>query len=190
MRYGHLRGLTRNSSYTDGLLFAFSRLRQMAVTGCALLSTGGTIVLVGLSAGRSVAPSPADAATGLLWSIGVVPLGVVGLLGIAACLSPRGGIVLVPDGVFVRTLAGGAWIRWDDLAEVRVTFTCIHLRACSPERVTLTGLNRRLHGGYRGVFGADVGAVLAMLPDGGPGVADHIRHYWLDPAARARIGNQ
>lgn len=179
VRYGALPGLSAHTTASGGLVFAQSRAAAaLAVVGSAAFVATGALMVLGGS-GSFMRPAAG--------ALGVVFFGTTFLVGIPALLG-RGGIVLVPDGVYLRAPAGAAWIRWEDLAAVRLA-DGVQFRATSPDAVRLTGLNRWLHGINRRRFGMDVAYPSQLLRAPAGVVVERIQDLLDRPSARRDLGD-
>ena len=175
--YGSLPGLSRYTTAPGGLVFSQSTV----ATGFGLLGSAAFVV-----AGCFLVMTSAPAAV----LAGVLAVAFFGLTLVvsAKALLCRGGIVLVPDGVYLRTPAGNAWVRWEDLAQVRAG-DGVQFLATSPERMVLTGINRALQGVNRRRFGMDVAFPSQFLRSPAGVVVDTIAGALGDPVSRPALAD-
>ncbi|SFO46012.1 hypothetical protein SAMN05216207_106215 [Pseudonocardia ammonioxydans] len=176
-RHGTLPGLNRYTAATGGLVF----VQSTVAVGAGLLGSAGFVV-AGLV--MVTVPAPMVALGGVL---AVAFFGMT-LVVCATALLRRIGIVLVPDGVYLRTPAGSAWVRWEDLARVQVA-DGVRFVAASPERTVLTGLDRALHGINRRRFGMDVAFPGRFLRSSDDVVVETISGVLRDPASRPALAD-
>ena len=105
-----------------------------------------------------------------------------------------GGIALLPEGVYLRTPGGRAWVRWDDLHRVFLSSQggfgpYVGLQARSPEAITLTGLNRWAHGINRRRYRMDVGYSAGRLGGDDRELVACLEHHLRSPETRPRLAD-
>lgn len=179
IRYGALPGLSANTTAPGGLVFTQSRaVLALPIVGSAAFVAAGALMLRESDSFMLLA----------VGTLGVAFFGTTLLVGLTALFGGRGGIVLVPDGVYLRAPAGAAWIRWENLAAVRLA-DGVQFRATSPDTVRLTGPNRWLHGLNRKYFGMDVAYPSQLLRAPAGVVVERIQGFLDRPAARRDLGD-
>jgi len=189
-RYGRLAGMRRFTTEPAGVVFPGAR------GGAVLTLLGAAVfVLVGSAFIYVAFESPDTSGSGQysgrvgLFLAGLVSIaffGGIGALVLRALIKGGNGIVLVADGVYFRAPAGRAWVRWDDLNSVCLR-DGIQFLAHTPELITLTSVNRWLHGINRRRFGMDVGYPTVALKSDPDAVVNRINYYRANPHARAGL---
>ncbi|GAA3766934.1 hypothetical protein [Salinactinospora qingdaonensis] len=203
LEHGTLPGAEKYTAHPVGVIFP-SKRRTGAITalGSAAFVLIGAALLTDTLASSPSAP-PGEASGSLFAAVlGAVTIGVFGsfgTLGVASALRARGGIALLPEGIYLRAPAGRAWVRWDDLADVALRSdgtkatgpvgSYIKVRARSADAIVLTGPNRWLHGINRGSYGMDMGYPCQFLRHAPEPVLAAIRRYRAAPSAREHLAN-
>jgi hypothetical protein len=185
---GTLAGAGRYVDDPVGLVFPARRGPLLLVIAC-----GGVFVMIGIIL-LVLALQDGSGAGLFIGVIGVVSAGFFGPFVLYAALGlvgPRGGVLLLPEGVFCRVHAGTAWLPWRTFhvqAEHRAgqAVVAFALLDTADSRPVLTGPNRWLRP-FQRALGADLYIVEMALP---------LRAYHLeallhaldrDPTACARI---
>ncbi len=100
------------------------------------------------------------------------------------------GIAVLPEGVYLRTPAGAAWLPWDQLAGVWIVEhprrPVIAVAADTRGGIELGGVDRLFRGWRRRRFGADITCAGRRFRNP-PEVVTAIHHYWSTPSARDRL---
>lgn len=169
-----------------GVVFPGDRKTMVAAAiGSAIFVLTGVAFIVGALSTRS------GGRVTLL--VGIVTVAVFGAFLLLAGLGAvrAGGIALLREGIYCRLPLGTAWLPWDSLLHVSVVGhygnSLVRLRARSPEEVTLTGLNRLLHGRQRRRYKMDIGYTVRGGGRHADDIRDAIRFYWGDGPARQRL---
>lgn len=193
--HGTLAGAQHHTAAPVGVVYAGSRGYAVTVTvGAAIFVAVGAYFLtvaVGVVSGqRSVVAPVLGLIFGLAGAAAVAFFGLCGVVGVWAAAGRRGGIALLPEGVYAR-MAGTAWVRWDDLASASVAGGSSHLAlsARSRDAIVLTGLFRWLQGVNRRWFRADVAIPSQYLRVAPSTVVGAIRYYRQNPSARTRLAD-
>jgi hypothetical protein len=162
---GTLAGAGRHVDDPVGLVFSARRGPLLLV-----IAGGGIFVLIGVIL---LVMAVQDGSGGGLFTgvLGVISAGFFGpfvLYAVLGLVGPRGGVLLLPEGVFCRFHAGTAWLPWRTFqvrAERRAgqALVAFALLDTAAPRPVLTGPNRWLRPIQR-AFGADLYVVEMVLP--------------------------
>jgi len=193
--HGTLAGAERHTASPVGVVFPASRgYAAIAFAGAGIfVAVGLVFLLIALSA---FADSPAVAGPaalffGVIGAASVAFFGLVAVITLGPAVGRRGGIALLPEGVYVRW-AGSGWVRWDDIRRSSVLGARqggpqLALSGRSPEAVTLRGLQRWLRPINRRLYRVDVALPLRALRIPPQTLVGALQHYRRNPSARAQL---
>jgi hypothetical protein len=195
--HGTLPGAERHTASPVGIVFPASR--GYAAFGCIgaaiFVVVGSVFLLIAMSAFADppAIAGPAAIYFGVVGAVSVAFFGLVGVITLGPAVGRRGGIALLPEGVYVRW-AGSGWVRWDDLSRSSVLGARhggpqLALSGRSPGAVTLRGLQRWLRPINRRLFSVDVAIPLQTLRVPPQTLVGALQHYRRNPSERARLSD-
>lgn len=189
-RHGRLSGMDRFTREPAGLVFPGSRLSALVVLAAAtVFVVVGVLLMYFAIFNPPSRPGPHGGPVTMFIAgiVSVIFFSYGGIVALVALIRGGNGIALVADGVYFRAPGGRAWVAWDDLKSVRGGVDGIRFRAHSPERITLTGMNRWRQEKNRRKHGMDA-RYPALLITGAPApLLDQINHFRTHPEARTEL---
>lgn len=214
--HGRLPGLKRFTATPVGALFPATRGLGVlfAFAGAAFFCVGSAVLVAYAhpTLGPLMRPRTGRHGRGGNDVMYIVPtmsflilLGLLCILIGAVLLVGRYGVVLTPDGVFVRAVGRRTWIPWDALTHVWTpTFPiagrppdqslsqALALLADPPNAVVATGIARKLplNRAKRRSKGGDAGISQPLLRAPVEFVAGHINQYAVNPALRPYLADK